>query len=189
MKALLIALLLYTMQANAQCLKMDIILLVDVSGSVEEDAPYIQQAIAQFVEKLQPTQEGIRISIILFSSKAFLINNLNQQPEKIEIATYIGGGTNMFGGITEAHSELLENGRFGVNNLIIVISDGDVDKVTETKEVIDGIKKMGVNICSIMIDNGAKQPIFMNYICTDNCFVSSSYEMLIDQLQKLNICL
>ena len=209
MKALVLifaCLLLPNRQLNG-CLEMDIILLLDFSGSVEGYEKFIVDALEAFSDRFQISEDRVRIGVIVFNNDPIIISGLTGNKDKIvenilkikELRA--DGGTYMFPALMSAEMEFEKNPR-DERKMIIFVSDG---KPSDAKgywkktngEIKEGnifefsqkIKSKGIEICGIFIDNGEPGRNFMMKISTTPYFFDSDYLSLILTLRKLDICL
>lgn len=192
MKILIIVLLGMLSTYNPQCLKMDIVLVMDISGSVEGKEQFVIDAIDTFVNRFELSEEGIKIATVFFSDEAAVTSKLTTNKQQL-LDSYKrvipGGLTNLTGGLYAAGNEILERGRPGAIKLIIVVSDGG-NNVGDAKQTSSEIKNMiGANICSVMVQTMDSREDIMRYICSNDCYSTSSYEGLVNQLKKIQICL
>lgn len=178
-------------QENKGCLEMDVVLLVDVSGSVKGYEYYIHNALNTLVDKVELSEDGINIGAVTFSNQGWVICPLtdNKALLKEKFVNIISneGGTQMGNGIFVAVNELM-NGRRGVQKMLIILSDGAVDNSADVKTMTTMLKTSGVKICSVLIITSTIDKQLMKDI-SSNCYLESSYENLNKEIEKLDICI
>lgn len=178
---------------NAQgCLEMEIVLLVNVSGSVKGHELQVNTAVASFVKYLGLSEEGIRVGIVTFDDVTHIVHPLSG--DSSSILSTLGdmfinyNSTDMAIGINTCTNMFNNQAREHVKKMLIIISDGDVDNQDSALEQASFIKKRGVGICTVLILNNSSKEPFMSQIA-DGCYVKSSYENLVDEIKKLDICI
>lgn len=189
---LLLFLLIPPREEISGCLEMDIIILCDLSGSVEGKEQFITEAVTTFVDKIDISETGIRVGVMGFNEIPFIVSGLNGNKEEIkhlvEDYPFSGEGlTYMSTGLQVAFNELSRD-RPGVQKLIILISDGAASDEDDAMTVVDQLKFVNVGICGVLIRNASSDSDFMKKI-SNGCYVESSYESLVVELAKMDICL
>jgi Mg-chelatase subunit ChlD len=195
MKTLSIILLLFLTAFNEKsCLKMDILLLVDMSGSVQGYEEFVKEATESFVRQFNLSENGIRMGIIKFAGKASIISSLTSDKEELEYRLVLFkderayGTTNMLQALEIGLNEFLENDR-GVRKLIIIITDGSpTSDEQRTKMIAEQIKNLGIGICGVLISSYEADEEYLQEI-SSNCYVRTDYYNLINELKNLEICL
>lgn len=175
----------------AQCSSLDIILLLDYSGSVHNNEDFVITAASAFVK-----QSDAKIGIISFNDDQKVVSELTTDKARLLLALTnmkqknATGGTNIEGALQSAANELLKDER-DRKKIVILISDGEITSggsETQTFFVADQMRTIGITICSILIISGSSDAEFM-HILSNGCYVESNYENLIQELKNLNICL
>lgn len=174
------------------CLEMDIVILADLSGSVENYEPFVVEAVEAFVNKTDISEEGIRLGIIGFNDNPFIISPIYGDKEEIKnnIHSFDFSGhdlTNMTDALQLSLIELFKE-RQSVQKLLIIISDGAVSDRSTTRLTIEQLKAVNVGICAVLIRNSSSQNDFMKEI-SSGCYVETSYESLVTELAKMDTCL
>ena len=174
------------------CLQMDLILIADMSASVQEKEVFISNALIAFIKDFELSEEGVKIGIITFNERTYIISPLSKDKETLlNKASSIGGAnfnTNFNNALLVAYRELNgENSRKDYKKMIIIITDGDVENKDETKKIVQQLRNENISICGIMIENIDSQEEFMNSIC-NGCYLKSDYKELVRQLLNLDIC-
>lgn len=196
MKTLIILILSsFTLFAQNDCVQLDVILVADLSGSVQGKEQFIEQALHSFVDKLELSEETIKVGLVIFNDYALLACPLTSN--KVLISTMISnvnsadGNTNMKEAFAVASQELYSNrSRDGYKKAIVIISDGIVDGADETKQIGDQIKQFNIKVYGVLITESSDVgDEFMNYVSSPRCYVKSNYQQLNEEIKKLNICL
>lgn len=200
------------------CLQMDIMLLGDLSSSVEGYEPFVAHAFISFVNQFELSETGIKIGVITFNSSPNLISPLSSDTGVVRRKTRTllhragSGSTNMLGALAMAIDQFTRNGRTDYKKMIILISDGEPDAEEDVLETAKQIKSLNIGICGVLIiveedrDTPFKSTVYpygtfgipivkrdgrvtMKKISSDFCYVESNYENLIIELKKLDICM
>lgn len=114
-------------KADKNC-RQNLALLVDVSGSMEDEWILTQMSIAAIMSKLQ---KGDIVSIIAYSDETTTVvkqlecGNKDKCVEAILSIDGIGGCTNGSEGLTNAYDYLQENYDENANNRVFIFTDGD----------------------------------------------------------------
>lgn len=174
------------------CLEMDVIILVDISGSLAGYELYIHSAMNSFIDGIKLQEDGIKLGVVVFSSDSYVKSPLSSNKNSIrENIRNIGSdqrSTNMTEGLYVSLNELVSNGRQGVKKLIIVISDGAVDSDYGTKLAAEQLRMTNISICSVLILGETINRQLMKDI-SGGCYIESSYENLVKEIEKLDICI
>lgn len=201
MRSILLILILITNihSITNKCLKLDLVLLVDISGSVEEREHFIADACQSFVDNLNLGENDINISIITFNSYTTTLspltanrNNLNKAIDNIRF-TPAHGMTNMPMGLRQAAWELNNSSRQGVRKMVIIITDGMPDSRQDTLLAVDELSLFSIQLCGVFVydyydDTIAHGLEFLKSIC-GACFTHGNYVILSEQIKRLSICL
>lgn len=199
MKAFIIVLLLILpLQSNSKdCLEMDIVILCDLSGSIENYEDFVEQAIIGLVEKIDLSEHTVRIGVIGFNDLPFVIAGLSGNKDELiklikDFPFYGNGFTYMANGV-RISSNMLFADRHHVQKMLIVISDGDLSDTDNTSAAINEMEDFNVSICGVFIktasaynDHTGQQ--YMRKI-SGLCYVETYYENLAKELAKMEICL
>lgn len=114
-------------KADKNC-RQNLALLVDVSGSMEDEWILTQMSIAAVMSKLQ---KGDIVSIIAYSDETTTVvkqlecGNKDKCVDAIMAIDGIGGCTNGSEGLTNAYEYLRENYDENANNRVFIFTDGD----------------------------------------------------------------
>lgn len=194
MKTLLLSILLLfsPYKEKYTCLEMDMIILVDISGSLAGYELYIHSAMNSLIDGIELQEDGIKLGVVVFSTTSHVNSPLSINKDFImsNIRT-IGsdqGSTNMTEGLYVSLNELMNNGRNGVKKLIVVISDGAVDSRYGTRLAAQQIKMANISICSILILGHTVDKELMKDI-SNGFYIESRYETLAEEIKKLDICI
>jgi uncharacterized protein with von Willebrand factor type A (vWA) domain len=192
MKYLLIILLVATVP-KSRCGQMDIILMVDLSGSVTGHKQYVHSALYAFVDGFSLSDKGVRMSLITFNSNADVRYPLGSDKTALKNAVDNlpdpEGGTHMYKAFEKAGIEFDERGT-NTTRIIILISDGSPMYVPQTIEIAKQLKQVyGATIFGVLIRTYDTNEEIMTEISSNNCYVATSYKALSYELSKLNLCL
>lgn len=193
MKTLFLILALST-SSFAQCLEMDIMLVGDFSFSVQGNEKFVVDAIQSFSDRFKLSETGVNIGIVTFNSDVYLTSPLSQDNADINRSieslrsVACSGTTNMTEALQVAANELTK-GRSGVMKSIILISDGRPNSPSSTIQTADMIKNlMRYTICTVLIDmDDSDEGVLIGI--SSNCYVSTNFNSLSDELKKLDVCL
>jgi VWFA-related protein len=102
----------------------NLVLLIDLSGSVRDKIHLIKRAALHFVESIRPED---RVGIVIFSGATRVVSPLTNDREelrrRIETINQPIGGTNFYDALDET-LKLIENSVNGERNAIVIMSDG-----------------------------------------------------------------
>ena len=182
-----------------RCLKLDLVLLVDLSGSVEGREQFIADACQSFVDNLNVGENEIRISVITFNSYTTTLSSLTSNKETLNRAidniryTPAHNMTNMSMGLRQASWELTNSSRQGVRRMIVIITDGMPDSRQDTLAAVDELSIFSIDLCGVFVydhydDTIAHGLEFLRTI-TGSCFTHGNYVILSEQIKRLSICL
>ena len=120
-------------------------MLVDVSGSMEDNWVLVQMSIAAIVSKLK---KGDKLSVIAYSDNTVTVakdidgGNMDKCIKSILSIDGIGGCTNGSEGLTNAYKYLEENFDKDGNNRVFIFTDGDFNfGITGKGSLADFIKE------------------------------------------------
>jgi VWFA-related protein len=112
-----------------QTAPLNLLLLLDLSGSTKEKTKVIKRAAARFVDMLNPAD---RVAVAAFTSRYMLVSGFTENRrltrERIDDIKNRGGGTAFYEAMWYALDEMA--GAKGRRNVIVVMSDG-VDNVLQ----------------------------------------------------------
>lgn len=178
------------------CIKLDIILVGDISASVQGYETFVADAFDAFVNKFDLADDGIKIGVVTFETHVKVLSHLTTDKDTLKYAVNrirregTGTSTNLIDALRTCSKEILSNGRYGVRKIVIVVSDGDADNKDETLAVANDLKVLvGTNICTVLITSGTPRPDFLKAISSESCYVETNYQNLITEINKLDICL
>lgn len=175
------------------CLKADVIVLVDVSGSIDGYEDQIHLALVGFVDGLDISEDGIRAGIIAFGDKATTLCPLTGDHDKFDdtfkrVKADRNGGTNMREGVIAVMDEYSKRGRPDAVKVVIVISDGATSFQPETLQLLESFSLMQALVCSVLIKNTVSDADFMKKV-GGNCYLETDYSKLYKELERLDFCL
>ena len=198
MKLLLIILLLLaplSTRYNNGCLEIDIMVLGDLSGSTSGKKSFVIDAIKAFSNRFELGENAIRIGVAVFDDKLVILSPLTHDKQELlnevnNIWGYrMGGTTRMASSIGYMKEIFDETGRPNVKKMLIIISDGVANQRVLAYESIRMLETGNIAICGVYVNTGAGDEGFMMMISNPACYVSTSYETLVDELERLDICL
>jgi Mg-chelatase subunit ChlD len=124
---------------------LDIVFILDSSGSIEEDDPgnwdLLKSFIVDAAAQLGVSSDGAHVGLVQFSNNAELIfrldectdsdcvRNVVQDPARLK---YIGGTTNIADGLRITRTQILGQAgdRPNVPNMVVLITDGEANEET-----------------------------------------------------------
>lgn len=199
-----IFLLLNTLFSSAQCLKADIIMVVDWSGSEGTNKDYLTDAVHDYIGSLSLGPSAIKIGIIPFSDRPYMefaapltsdLGSLFFVLNKLR-DSYPSGGTQFLSSFYLAREFFLksetERGE-QVLRIIIFISDGEenayIDR-TYTQGLASELKASGIFIWSIITSTESSNDVeHMQKISSGpGYFLERDYQQLKEELLRLNLC-
>jgi Mg-chelatase subunit ChlD len=134
----------------------DVMLVVDTSGSMRGDkATAAASAVEAFVDGIDLTEH--RVGIVTFADSPSIRQPINGNPGKLgAIPPFFGysGGTNVALAIDAADSHLIEHARPGVNEVIVLLSDGLSDRTAAIAEA-ESARARGVQIHTVALGEDA----------------------------------
>lgn len=183
--------LLLFFQPNVGCLEADIIILADVSMSIDGYEVFLNTAIVSFIDGLQITENGIRVGIISFAGSADVVVPITGDPDVVDDKFKKfkpAGTTDMASGLMEVKNEFRLNGREGYQKIVVIISDGDTKNIDECIAMVDAMMAENIMVCGVLILNDDSKDGFMARI-SGTCYLRSAYQNLIVELNRLDFCL
>lgn len=177
------------------CNNLDIIVLADYSGSVKGHERFLHKAISTFSEGLDISPDNVNLGIVTFNAYSEVLCPLEDDRRELGdrialLANYEGEKTtNLSSAFYSAFDEFSTHGREGYKKIIIVISDGQPDYPEDTYKAAEQVKMVGIQIFTILIQDGIANSDYMRSISSDGCFFSSDYGTLTKTLSELNLCL
>jgi Mg-chelatase subunit ChlD len=176
-----------TLTVSGACLEAgqgaDVVLVIDRSGSMAgTKMDGARAAAVEFVGEMDFNVS--RVGVVLFSSDAELPIGLSSDPASV-VDSIVGfgppsGGTDIGEGVELAAAELVANGRPGVEQIIIVMTDGRPEgDVVDADAASTAAKARGIHIYSIGFGVDV-DPVLMQRIATsadDYFFAPGSAEL------------
>lgn len=138
----------------------NLVFLIDVSGSMDEELPMVQWGLSQFVEQLN---ENDRVAIVVYAGASGLVMRSTSCQHKAEILAAIdrlraGGSTNGGAGIQQAYQVAVEHFIKNGTNRVIWATDGDLNVgITARDELVKLIQekaRSGVFLTVLGIGSG-----------------------------------
>lgn len=117
---------------------VDIVMIMDTSGSMEDDMIELKKAMTSFTKKILNTETGVKdsqISVIKFASDASLLQVFSKDESTINRKiwfTGVGGGTNAEAAWLKAGEQLSE-ARTNANKYVLFFTDGLPNRTVEGK--------------------------------------------------------
>lgn len=199
MKSFILTMFLYVGVLNAQgnlgCLEADILLVADLSGSINGNEDFVADAYVAFINRFELADHRMRIGAYAFSKNVHLISHLTSDKAALLSAVEVmrknpyGTSTNLTSAMLHAGGEYVSNWRREIRRILILISDGHADnRATFLASVAQLKQELGVEVCGIYVDTYEGKPKDMLSISEPYCYVASNYEQLVEILERLNIC-
>lgn len=143
----------------------EVMLVIDRSGSMSSgklDAA--REAAITFVALADPLAS--RVGLVAFESDLGPVVGLQGSPRLLVDTIYSlqpGGGTNLLGGLEEARSELVRNGRPGAERVIVVMSDGNhnVSGRYDLPETIQRLQEARIRVFSVGLGTDADEDMLL----------------------------
>jgi len=150
-----------------QTAPLNLLLLLDLSGSTKDKTKVIKQAAARFVDMLNPAD---RVAVAAFTSRYMLVSGFSENRrlirQRIDDIKNRGGGTAFYEAMWYALDEMAETK--GRRNVIVVMSDG-VDNVLQRpddytskwsyEEMRDRVAAADVTVFPVYIDTEYEQVV------------------------------
>lgn len=161
---------------------MDIVLILDVSGSVEEEYRLTVAFARRVVAGLDIASGAVRVGAVAFSTgingQFYLNQNVGRQSGVIDSLDfrYIGGTTNTPLALTTVknnHFTGSRGDRQGVDNVVVLVSDGysNVDQ-EQTVPLSDELKSSGVVIYAVAIGDSPQMSELNAMVSAEDDLVS-----------------
>ena len=172
--------------------KQNIVLLLDVSGSMNEQnkLPLLKQAMGLLVENLSNRDA---LTVITYSSSYDVLVDTSMELTKPEIIDIINGinadgGTNASGALEKAYEIALNNFVDDGNNLILIASDGDfnigVTDMGSMTKYVKSMAKQGVGLSTLGFGMGNYKDNMMETLA-DNGNGKYYYIDTLDEAKKV----
>lgn len=190
MKTILLILLTSSIAFSQGCNELDILLLGDMSESVQGYEQFIADAFLQFANQELGKK---RIGVITFNSDPIILHKLTENRTSLikEILTIKStpaiNTTDLTGAFYKCVEEFGKTGRKDVKKIIILVSDGLPDDATTAKIVATQLKMTGIDIYCIMINASSVNKEYMESLGTE--YFDTDYEGLSEKLRSINFCL
>ncbi len=199
---LILAILLSSLITKSQCLKADIVLLLDWSGSESENSEYITAAAHDFIYSLNMGPSSVKVGVIPFNDIAIAPFSASISYDKSILASVVSqlsktspsGSTSYRGAfnLTKAFFDKSQLERKeDVMNIVILISDGE-ELDMSTDPIVSSIKSNGCLIWCIGTTSGGMsydgRARLMGIASSPEFYSEQSYYTLRDELLRMNIC-
>src|SRR6476620_4888200 len=135
---------------SSGCLKMDIVLLGDLSGSCQGNEKFIGDAFISIIEKLEMGEENVKIGIVTFNSFANVHSPLtSSKSQALQAAfsvktTAANYSTAIWVGLDEAQKQLFSEHARNVRKMIVIVTDAQDDNFEMTRKEVNKIKALGI---------------------------------------------
>ena len=153
--------------------RADICFIIDSSSDIIAHDPnnwnrvkmFVKQIISQFII----SSDGVRIAVVLFSTKAYVSLKLNEEHtverilQRIDTLRHLGGSRNMSGGLYLMNHVVFrpENGdRSDADNIVILITSGTSTVKRDTQRYAKEAKDNGVKIIAVAITRFDQTELF-----------------------------
>ena len=180
---------------------LDICLVVDESGSIEEDDPQNWDRIKAFLNNMVDVLDisKVRLGAVTFGNDAvvrFFLNNgyttKSQYRNDINGWDYRGGNTNTTGGLRVAREQVFNqnNGdRSNVNDLIIVITDGNATReVDQLPGEVRSLQNRGITRVALGVTSRIDERQLQSMVtapANDNLFFSDTFTDLLTHVNRI----
>lgn len=202
-----------TRTSEDSCLKMDVMVLIDMSGSVDGHEIKVATSLNTFINRFDLSENGLRIGLLTFSSglnvHTYVAPTSNREKLRsavINVASTMASGSTVMSRPLFIAYEALISERPYADKAIIIISDGDVDELVidpsnnnlivtddrvRTLHNAELIKSSGIIVCGVLINEGwvGTDPWFLQSLTTPGYYVETDYSHLEIELKKLSICM
>ena len=175
---------------------MDIVLVGDVSSSVGSNVFFVADAFEAFVNRFKLNDDGIRIAILTFETDVHFYNELTSNKDTLNYSIkrirQNGSGdlTYMSSAFVTAGNLLMNNGRDDAIKMIILVTDGaPTDELLSEKVAYELKTLVNIGICGVLVNNSSANISFLKKVSSEFCYVESSYDNLIEEFKKMDICL
>ncbi len=182
---------------KAGCAKIDIILIADMSGSINGQQQYVHDALYQFADRFELEENGIRMSLIKFNDDATVLYPLGNDKAELMQAietiktTYPEGTTKMTTAFIATMNEFIKRGgRDDPLRVVILISDGAPTDDEQSKQMAKDLREtFNSLIFGILVSSYEQDEQFMREVSSLNCYLETGYGSLANELKKLDICI
>ena len=176
------------------CLTVDMVILIDWSGSEEGNEIKLITAASMFVSNLTISEYQVRVGILTFSdvvtnrvnltgNKDELLNNIIQLGQtKAEGSTYIEDATSL------AMDQLIN--KRDVPKIMIIISDGDIYDIMSGVKIIQESKKyIPLSVYAVQIGGNEYDKVKLVLLTDNEQNVEYAAPFgLVEALKRLNLC-
>lgn len=178
------------------CIRADVILLADLSGSVIGRENTIHEALYTFVSKFEMEEDGLRIGAYTFNDDVTLLYSLGSNKNELIRgintirSTTADGSTHLFEALMATMGEFNTKGRPDVKRIVVVISDGAPNDPMPTLAAGQQLQRMyNATIYGILIKSTSTNEPFMQQLSSKGCYLEVNYETLVSEINKLNLCI
>ncbi len=176
------------------CVNADIIFIGDISGSIKDFERERAEGLETMLEVIPPKEGSVRYGVISFSDSATIdmplshdsiaLQNVVKQWHKIRAH----GSTNLYSALFSAEYLLSKSYR-KKTQVVIVVTDGDVDSDTEEETIAlaNSMKSKGIIILSIDVGNSDTDLVILEGIST--FYIKTNMVDLSKTLKKMFPCM
>lgn len=202
MKWITCLLLIFSLPSFSQCLKADIVLLIDWSGSEKENSRFISKSISDFTESLTLGPSSMKLGIIPFNSDPILKWCVNISYDKDIISSVSDQMVNSYpSGATDYQSSFrLADALFkkssvdrgeNVVRIIILISDGE-ELGRYSESISKDMKEDGCIFWCIGTSSGPIMDQSRDHLIRISSgidfYLEGDYKSLSNELVRLDLC-
>ena len=187
--------LLISLHSYSQCIKIDIILVADKSGSMYGHGTELKKAVTKFTDRFDLSENGIKIGIISFASDVQILTSLTSDQSKINNAIHAIapittlGSTNLTDALSITESMFIRYGRSDAARIVVIVSDGAPNNPDLAYDVAQRLQILDrASICGVFIDTNDSEKEYFQSLCTGDCFAEATYNDIAEKLYNLNIC-
>jgi Mg-chelatase subunit ChlD len=177
------------------CLNMDIMIVADYSGSMQEEKSYVIDGILAISERFA-NNDQVRVGVKLFSDDCYDMQPLTF--DKLSFSdsmSWQGGGSTMMAiPLLRSMNDLIGD-RPDAHKVILILSDGDPTDRYETEDASLFIKQSGILIAVVHIETSSLYAMpslgvpFLNSIASEGFTARTTYDRLAKTLIDFGICL
>lgn len=139
----------------------DVVFIIDTSGSLNQtDLEYSIDFLYDVTNFLTIGPSDIKISIVTFSNVSIVQHDFNSLSSKSEVLAALqslksittAGGTKTYAALNDSNSlftSASSGRRTGVNQTVVVLTDGKSDNLLSTRAAADALHLQGIEVFSV----------------------------------------
>ena len=189
----------YVAVSLAGCEVVDIALIVDSSGSINDRDPgnwdLVKNFMKAMVDRLDIGSARVQMAIIHFSSTAVIDHDFRDPQNRVAIKSsidsmvYLGGTTNIWHGMNRARLEVFlsnRQDRANAPNVAVIVSDGEAnEKVTDTIPEAGNLKRDNVYVVTVGVTDKINEQELKD-ISTDNTVIQiTDFDRLLQSIDSI----